>query len=508
MLRNASLIARRDYVAYVGRRRFWISLLLSPAILLAFILVPSMLQRLQSTRDYAVIDHSGWVLQHIDQRITADDLGRLLDDAAASVAAGTTHSLPPQLAAIAPAAASLDATARKSVAQAIAAGGPAPAAGAAAEIWTRRDALSAWYHGLTPKQAAEIDRNLDVARYRRVAAAAPAALAAQVSAGKLFAYFEIPADPLGANTGATYAARNLTDTGLRDWFSAKLDEVVRARKVKQLGLPAVKAHWLETPIRLDSQLVTKEGAHRATAAEKAAQWMPIGYVYLLYISIMVISQLLMMMTIEEKSSRVAEMLLASVSPTDIMAGKTLGVAAVGLTLIGGWLAIILGLLAAFGGLLPVGSFAAAILAGVSVWNICWFIVYFLLGFLLYAAVLGAVGAAVNNIQEAQPFMVPVIMFLILPLVLMVPVAKDPTATWARVLSYVPPLTPFLMMNRSAASPPLIDYVATTLLLAATAALALYASGRIFRIGLLNTGAPPKLKELLRWLQTPAGRHPG
>jgi len=85
--------------------------------------------------------------------------------------------------------------------------------------------------------------------------------------------------------------------------------------------------------------------------------------------------------------------------------------------------------------------------------------------------------------------------------LMLPVVRDPTATWARVLSYFPPLTPFLMMNRSAAPPPLIDYIATTALLIVTVALALYASGRIFRVGLLHTGAPPKMKELLTWLRT-------
>ncbi|MGH8400590.1 MAG: hypothetical protein ACRESU_05760, partial [Gammaproteobacteria bacterium] len=69
----------------------------------------------------------------------------------------------------------------------------------------------------------------------------------------------------------------------------------------------------------------------------------------------------------------------------------------------------------------------------------------------------------------------------------------------------PPLTPFLMVNRSAAPPPLTDYIFTTLLMLVTVSLALYASGRIFKVGLLNTGAPPKLKEMLSWLRTSKGR---
>ncbi|HEX5314284.1 MAG TPA: ABC transporter permease, partial [Gammaproteobacteria bacterium] len=332
--------------------------------------------------------------------------------------------------------------------------------------------------------------------------ATPAELREKVRSGDLFAYFTIPADPLAADAPFVYASRNLTDTDLRDWFAGEVTTVIQARKVASVGLPSAKADWLKAPVEFQSRLVTKEGARAATAAEQAGQWLPIGYVYLLFIAIMSIAQLLMMSTIEEKSTRIAETLLATVEPTDVMAGKTLGVAAVGTTLVCCWLAIILGLTAAFGGMLPIGGFAHALVAGITVWNVAWFLVYFILGFLLYSAVLGAIGAAVNNIQEAQPFIGPVMMFMVLPLIIMVPVVKDPTATWARVLSYFPPLTPFLMVNRSAAPPPLVDYVATTAILIVTVAFALYASGKIFRVGLLSTGAPPKLKELLAWLRTP------
>ena len=318
----------------------------------------------------------------------------------------------------------------------------------------------------------------------------------------------IPANPLKADADYVYASRNLTDTDLRDWFGGEVTSVVQTRKVAEVGLPPAKAKWLQIPVEFKSQLVTKAGAKTATAAEQNAQWLPVGYVYLLFIAIMQIAQLLMMSTIEEKSSRIAETLLATVEPTDIMAGKTLGVAAVGTTLVCCWLAIILGLLAAFGNALPVGGFSHSLLAGITAWNVAWFLVYFILGFLLYSAVLGAIGAAVNNIQEAQPYMSPVMIFLILPLILMVPVVKDPTATWARVLSYFPPLTPFLMVNRGAAPPPLVDYIATTALLVVTVAAALYASGRIFRVGLLNTGAPPKVRELLAWMRTPRDSRTG
>lgn len=503
-LRNTLLIARRDYLAYVARRRFWIGLLVTPAILLGIIFVPVMIHKFQSAHDYAVVDHSGWVLQAVNQRIASNDYRKLLDLAASDENSGANGTLPAPLAAVAAPSARLDQGARADLAQAIAAGGPAPSSGAALDVWRKRKALSDWYRGLSPKKARAVDGSLAVARYHYVPGSHSAgSLRDRVTQGSLFGYFVIPEKPLAASAKFTYASRNLTDTELTNWFSDQVNAVVQARKVSEVGLPADKANWLKAPVSFHSELVTKGGAKKATSAEKAAQWLPIGYVYLLFIAIMQIAQLLMMSTIEEKSSRIAETLLATVEPTDIMAGKTLGVAAVGTTLVGCWLAIILGLLAAFGGALPIGGFAHAIIANISVWNIAWFIVYFVLGFLFYSAILGAIGAAVNNLQEAQPYMTPVMMFLIIPLIIMVPVVKDPTATWARVLSYIPPFTPFLMVNRAGAPPPLVDYIATTALLLVTVVAALYASGKIFRIGLLNTGAPPKLRELLAWLRTPA-----
>ncbi len=502
-LRSTLLIARRDYLAYVARRRFWIGLLLTPAILLGIIFVLVIIQRFQSPHRYAVVDHSGWVLKAVNERIAAKDYAELLSLAAAHANSHTTGTLPRPLAAVASNAAKLDDSARVDLAKALAAEKPVPQGAAAQAIWEQRLSLIRWYQGLSSKKARAVDRRLTIARYRYVPTPASVQqLRQQITRGTLFGYFVIPASPLNSGAKFTYASRNLTDTSLINWFTAQVNSVVQARKIASIGLPQARALWLKTPVNFHSQLVTETGARLATGSEKAAQWLPIGYVYLLFIAIVQIAQLLMMSTIEEKSSRIAETLLATVEPADVMAGKTLGIAAVGTTLVTCWLVIILGLLAAFGGALPIGNFAHALVGSISAWNISWFIVYFILGFLLYSAILGAIGAAVNNIQEAQPYVAPVMLFLVIPLIIMVPVVKDPAAAWARALSYFPPLTPFLMVNRSAAPPPLVDYLATTALLVVTVALALYASGRIFRIGLLNTGAPPKIKELLGWLRTP------
>jgi ABC-2 type transport system permease protein len=136
-----------------------------------------------------------------------------------------------------------------------------------------------------------------------------------------------------------------------------------------------------------------------------------------------------------------------------------------------------------------------------------FVIYFLLGYLLYAAILIGIGSVVNTIQEAQALMTPVILVLMLPLLTMVPIGRDPNGAFARVLSYIPTFTPFVMMNRAAGPPAMWEYVATTLLLLGAIAFALWASAKVFRIGILLTGKPPKMGEIVRWVRTPAGAMP-
>src|SRR5690348_14350650 len=145
-LHDVLLVARRDYVAYVGRRRFWISLLITPAIFLAFMLVPGLISQFHGARHYAVVDHSGWLLQAVEQRIEGEDFAKLLDLAAQGKASST--KLPAVFAALAPQAAKLDVAARTALGQALAGNGPAPTEPAAQAIWQQREVLQHWYAAL------------------------------------------------------------------------------------------------------------------------------------------------------------------------------------------------------------------------------------------------------------------------------------------------------------------------------------------------------------------------
>lgn len=503
MLRNVLLIAHRDYRAYVGRKRFWISLILTPSLILAFVFVPGLLNHMQSSRKYAVLDHSGWILKSLRYHVATTDFVKLLQLAGRDHRAGVANNLPPTLRKISTPAAQLTATQRHHLAKALVSHTRIQMGKSELAIWRQRAALIAWYHQLTNKSARKIDPHLSVAKYHMIhtPGATKKKLEKLVSAGKLFAYFVLGHTPLKNSMGFQYGSRNLTDNSLRNWFVGNVNAVVRRRKIEKAGLPANRIHWIETPVVFASQLITRSGSKQVTTAEKAAQWLPVGYVYLLFISILSISQVLMMATIEEKSSRIAEVLLASISPWELMGGKILGSLLVGLTMLGSWLTLILLALGYLGGTFGVGNFAEGLISAVSPAGLAWFFVYFILGYLFYGALLGAIGASVSNAQEAQPYLTPVMLFLMTPLILMVPIIKDPTAEYAKVLSFVPPLTPFVMMNRLNAPPSLTDYILTTLILGLSAGGMFYCAGRIFSHGLLHNGAPPKLSQLLAWART-------
>jgi ABC-type Na+ efflux pump permease subunit len=113
----------------------------------------------------------------------------------------------------------------------------------------------------------------------------------------------------------------------------------------------------------------------------------------------------------------------------------------------------------------------------------------------------SIGSVCNTLKEAQNYMGVITMLMMVPLLTMMFIPKDPHGTVATALSWIPIYTPFIMMNRAAADPPLFDLIGTTVLLIVFTAFVLWAAVKIFRIGILRTGQPPRVIEMLRWLRS-------
>ena len=210
---------------------------------------------------------------------------------------------------------------------------------------------------------------------------------------------------------------------------------------------------------------------------------------LLFMGVMIGGQTLMTSTIEEKSSRVIEVLLAAVSPMELMMGKLLGQLAVGLMVMG----IYVGL-----GIFALFQFAMFGLLDPML--VVYLLVFFLVTYLLFGALMMAIGAAVNQMNEAQSLLGPVMILLIVPYVLAPIIGQAPNSPFSIAVSFIPPINTFAMLSRLASStpPPAWQVWLTVAVGAGAAFLTVWFAAKIFKIGLLMHGKPPNMATLIRW----------
>lgn len=255
------------------------------------------------------------------------------------------------------------------------------------------------------------------------------------------------------------------------------------------GLDAVQIRALNELPWVRAVTVGEDGD--SSAALAVAEILPIAFMMLMFIAIMTAGQMLVTTTVEEKSSRVVEVLLAAVSPTQLMAGKILGQLGVGLLM----MSVYAGL-----GVLALLSFALTGL--VEFWQLAVFALFFLIAFATFGALMAAAGAAVNELREAQSLMTPIVLMAVAPMILWMPIRSDPNSTLATVLSLTPPVSPFVMVMRiSSNTPPPVWQIGLALLIGVLATMAaMWVAGKVFRVGLLMHGKPPSFGTLVRWVR--------
>jgi ABC-2 type transport system permease protein len=221
-------------------------------------------------------------------------------------------------------------------------------------------------------------------------------------------------------------------------------------------------------------------------------------VFALYMTLIIYGITVMRSVIEEKSTRIVEVLLATIQPIDLMVGKIVGVGAVGLTQVLIW--AIGGFVFTSPALLTAKSMLGADVQ-VPVTTLVLFPFYFLLGFLLYSASFAAVGAAVNSEQEAQQFNFVVMSPIIISMMVMMYIIRQPSAPWSVALSLFPFTAPICMFLRiSVLQPPMWQIAASIVLMAVAVFVMMWLCARIYRIGILMYGKRPTLPEILKWMR--------
>ena len=292
-----------------------------------------------------------------------------------------------------------------------------------------------------------------------------------------------PAAELLVPSGASPRHTTILESALRE-------AVTRAR-VTQANENYDRLSKLMGRSAIETRRVSPEGNESKENAQLRIL-IPAGFMFLLWIAVFTSGNYLLTSTIEEKSSRVMEVLLSAASPIELLMGKLVGQAGVAGVM-----------LLMYGGVGLAGLGAAAMLDVGPLQHLLWMLVWFPLAYFTVAAIMVSIGSAVSDLREAQSLIGPAMLALTIPLMLWLPIVESPNGMLATVSSFVPPAAPFVMILRLTAANepvPMWQALLAVFVNVLTVAAILWAGARIFRVGVLMQGKPPSPMELLRWIK--------
>ncbi len=459
------LVARREYLAYVAAWGFWVSLLTAPILIAALIFAPVLLARAEPSRLLAVV---------AEQAADANAVIRAFEEQARDEARTEVRAF----------------------------------VGATAPYLAER---------ATAAFDAESDRGAAVAAVRAIVAReAPRSLAAFPAPTPRYLLVEPPARGIeglrpyldGTRTlssghvlyGALNVRRDASGAPLIEYWSTNLqhDEptIIAGRAMRlamqrealaRQGIAPEEAERLNQLEPAVAQFDPRPGAAQGevTVRERAPFFAAIALAFVLWSVVFSVANMLLSGVIEEKSNKILDTLLTSVSPVEILLGKLLGVAAVSATLFLFWGALGGGLLAVAASKMSdsfVGQIAAAFLEPRL---IAAFAVGFIAGYLMYGAIFLALGSLCESIQEAQTLLGPVAIVLSMPMLLIGPAMDNPNSPIIEAASWAPLFTPFLLLIRAPAGLAWTEIAAQGALMVATVIVLLFLAAGVFRAGVVN-----------------------
>ena len=472
-MRKILTIAAREYRAMVGTKAFLVSILMMPALMFGGIFAMDLLSNTGEVKDLniVVIDHTGELFAPL--KVQAENHNQQINDKL-----GLNDGTPDETA-----ASKSDDPGKK------------PAA-AEEEKADRRDGFGSISKGQRYHLELWQGEISNDDRY---------ALSQRIRNQELYAFVEIPADLLDLELFRAspsvetlpvvqFYSEDSNFSDARGWLSGNLSELVKAWRLAGSGLDVETVNKLIVPTRVQGLgLLDKSATGEIVAAQEkddlTAIFLPLGVMMLMFMVIFMASQPMLESVLEEKSQRIAEVLLGSANPFQLMTGKLFGT-------VGGSLTILLIYLAGAIGLAAYRGWMEYIPLNL----IPWFIVFQVLGVLFFASIFMAVGASVTQLKEAQSLLLPVWMLLMSPMFIWFLVIREPNGVTATWFSFFPPATPTMMVLRlstNATIPAWQPWVGLVILIVATI-VCVYIAARIFRVGLLWQGKTPKLNELLHW----------
>ena len=497
-------VARREYKHHARSKGFWLTMVAVPVVAVLAGLIPQWVQENKPARAFLVVDQSGGAIEAaIDQAVANDTEKRALSALKDYAADNLPAESVPMLSPLAPARGEITAAdlaafrawggveqARK-ILPGLAREGAPPfvppgprfvrvPAPAGVDLTGDPAAIGA---ALSPYLRSE----------KKVQDAAPAYLSGAIIVPPGY-------DLLKPAAAIQYWSVNINEYDLMTLVEKALtvtaqQAMYREQGMSQEAVDAVAAR--RVALQGFSPDKAAEGGEVSTK-DRLLNIVPLGLALMLWMSIFTVANLLLLGVIEERSNKLIEVLLSSVSAEEFMAGKLLGIAGIGLTILVAWLVV--GLLIMINGSGPTVAFAydaiALILSGP---YIPAFAFYFVVGYLTIASVFLGLGSVCNSQQEAQSLLTPLVFLLMLPFFLIMPMMEDPNGPIATTVGWIPLYTPFVMMVRLSTNPSWVEVVASGAVTLGFSVLVVWAMARLFRNAVLRTGQPPRLVEVWRMI---------
>jgi len=315
---------------------------------------------------------------------------------------------------------------------------------------------------------------------------------------KLEGVFVIPVGAIAnQESKLTYYSRSATDLITQERLARLANRSLQQLRLKENGIQPELVENLLNDLPVEAVQMSRSGEQKTGGELNFI----VAFIFgaLLVLPSFVYGQETMRGIIQEKTDRVVEVLISSLTPLELLTGKILGVAAVGLTQIAVWLSMI-GVLGAYGA-------AGLAAAGINLSQFIrpsmfvYFFLYFILAYLTYVCVYAIAGAVCNSEKEAQQFIMPIMMLMLAPWFLMMPIVMNPDAPFAVMFSLLPVFGPITMFVRTLVTEPPVWHIVLSFVIAiGTIAAFFWVTAKIFRVGILSYGKRPTIPELWKWVK--------
>ena len=322
-------------------------------------------------------------------------------------------------------------------------------------------------------------------------------LAEMMIRDEIDAYLFVPMDLEAAQATFVFRSRKSGDFVVNETFRDALNDAVRSQRLADANISEERLEQLGRQVNFDAKGIDERGKERDSGGTFIASFV-IGL--MIYITLAIYGQAIMGAVVEEKETRIAEILFSSATPFQLMMGKLVGVGLAGLTQLAIWVASA----AAIVSVIALQTDLSAItgtLPTITPLMILYFLIFFLLGFFIYASIFALIGSMVTTVQEGGQFAFPPVMLMLIGFYFSFAVVRDPNSTLSFWVSIAPFFAPITMPVRILSETPPFWQIALSFLVNAIAIAGLiWLASRVYRIGMLMYGKRATIPEVWKWIR--------